>query len=112
MNVHEGKSSTLKKPAKSPCVQPHLCPQCGHKASSKGALQIHIQVKHEGIRYLCPQCDYQATTKGSLRTHISSVNDPQKHLCPHCGFAANSNDLVFISYILYESLLQTILRPS
>ena len=46
------------------------CEPCQKTFSTQSNLTLHIQSKHEGIKYACDQCDYQATQKSSLGAHI------------------------------------------
>ena len=52
------------------------CDQCDSKYKQKKHLKIHIQSKHEGVKYACNQCEYQVTKQSSLKNHILS-----KHKC-------------------------------
>ena len=41
-----------------------------------GDLKIHVENKHEGVRYPCSKCEYAATTTHSLKRHVKI-----KHKC-------------------------------
>ena len=43
--------------------------------STQSVRKVHIQVKHEGLKYACNQCDYQATTKGNMTIHIQNKHE-------------------------------------
>ena len=50
----------------------HECEHCQRIFSRRDGLKLHIQSKHEGVKYACNQCDYQATTQGYIKRHIQS----------------------------------------
>ena len=35
----------------------YKCDQCDHVATKKMSLKLHVQVKHEGLRFPCDHCD-------------------------------------------------------
>ena len=39
------------------------CDQCPYKSKKKYNLTVHIEAKHEGIKYPCDQCDYKGIKK-------------------------------------------------
>ena len=43
--------------------------QYEYQANQSNNLTLHIQSKHEGVKYACNQCEYKATQKTNLRTH-------------------------------------------
>ena len=52
----------------------HECPECMKKFSQSGALKIHIDSIHNGIRYNCNFCEKSSTTKQNLKKHIATVH--------------------------------------
>ena len=64
------------------------CEQCQNQFTTKGSLKIHIQSKHDGIKYACNHCEYQGTTQGNLKIHIQSKHDGIKYACNHCEYQA------------------------
>ena len=42
-------------------------------------MTMHIQSKHEGVKYACNQCDHQATRQSNLTQHIQSVHEGVKY---------------------------------
>ena len=46
------------------------CDDCDYVSNKKISLKVHVQSKHEGVRYPCDLCDYQATQRGRLRVHM------------------------------------------
>ena len=70
----------------------HLCPHCGHIASNKGNLKLHIKKKHEGFVYpsenlQCPHCEFKGN-KLRMKRHLINVHDDgEKEVCSQCGFA-------------------------
>jgi len=97
------------------------CNQCDHVARKKLSLKLHVQVKHEGLRFPCDHCDYKATQNQRLKVHITekhggmmfccdqdqcevkfwtkmeladhkrSVHDNDPYLCDLCDFKSNSS---------------------
>ena len=66
--------------------------QCDYQATYQSNLLIHIQSKHEGIKYPCNQCDYQATRQSSLQRHIESRHEGIKYPCNQCDYLATQQD--------------------
>ena len=50
------------------------CPDCGKILSTKKRLRIHIESKHEGLRWPCNQCDFKAWERCSLNSHIRAIH--------------------------------------
>ena len=63
-----------------------VCGQCYKTYSNTGALKVHIQSVHDGVKHLCNWCEYQATTKGNLTVHIQSLHECVLHNCHMCDF--------------------------
>ena len=59
----------------------YKCDQCEHVASKKLSLKLHIQSKHEGLRFPCDHCDYKATQKQLLKKHINEKHDGSMFSC-------------------------------
>ena len=54
---------------------------------------MHIQAKHEGIKYSCNQCDSQFTRQDSLKKHVLSHhkgNTREKIYCDQCDHQAST----------------------
>ena len=66
------------------------CPHCDYKATLKGNLKIHIESKHNKIKYPCQQCAHKASTKQSLKLHIQSIHDKIKYSCEKCEYKATT----------------------
>jgi len=66
----------------------YACNQCDHQSTRQDYLRVHIQSKHEGIKYACSQCEYQATQQGSLKIHIQSKHEGIKYACSQCAYEA------------------------
>ena len=50
---------------------PNECPECMKKFSQTGALKIHIDSIHNGIRYNCNFCEKSSSTKQNLKMHVA-----------------------------------------
>ena len=55
-------------------------------SSLAGDLKIHVESKHEGVRYPCSQCEHAATTAEALKIHVKSKHDGVRYPCPECEF--------------------------
>ena len=55
---------------------------------------MHIQTKHEGVKYACNQCDQQFTQQSSLTTHIQSQHEGVKYACNQCDYQATEKGKV------------------
>merc|ERR1712079_505589 len=66
------------------------CEQCHKLYSSPGALYLHKQSAHEGVKYSCDQCEYHASTKSGLWLHIRSKHEGIKYACHQCNFQATT----------------------
>ena len=49
------------------------CYHCEYAATQACVLKKHIENKHIGVRYPCLQCVYAATTASHLKKHITSI---------------------------------------
>ena len=70
--------------------QKDIMHQCDYQPTQRRNLQVHIQSKHERVRYPCSKCDYQATTQGSLQKHIQSQHEGIKYPCNQCDYQATA----------------------
>ena len=68
------------------------CEQCDKAYTTPGALKLHNQSAHEGVKYSCYHCDYQGTTQQHVARHIQSKHDCVKYYCDHCDFQATRED--------------------
>ena len=59
----------------------YKCEQCHHVATKKLSLKLHVQSKHEGLRFPCDHCDYKATQKHLLKKHITEKHDGMMFVC-------------------------------
>jgi len=50
-------------------IMVHCCDYCDYRATRRWHLKVHVESKHENVRYTCKVCNYHATTKGNLRRH-------------------------------------------
>ena len=55
--------------------------KCEHAATTASSLKIHIEIKHEGVRYLCDKCHYTATGAGYLRRHTKCKHARVSYPC-------------------------------
>ena len=49
--------------------------KCEFAASTGNSLKIHIENKHEGVRYPCLKCEYAATQAGDLKRHTKTIHN-------------------------------------
>ena len=47
-------------------MQKFLCNLCGYKGTKQSSLTVHIQSKHEGIKYSCSNFDKPFSKKGHI----------------------------------------------
>ena len=62
-----------------------------HTATTAGSLKIHVESKHEGVRYPCNQCEYAATQPGVLKIHIENIHEGVRYPCGQCKFVATQS---------------------
>ena len=65
------------------------CPDCNKILSTKKRLKVHIQSKHEGMRWPCNQCDFKAWERCTLNSHYRTVHQfdqPIKFKCVNCDY--------------------------
>jgi len=67
------------------------CNLCNFKSTQKSGLKLHIQSIHEGIKYSCKHCEYKATTQSSLTIHIKSIHEGAKYACNRCDYKARQH---------------------
>lgn len=67
--------------------KPHLCPECGRRAVSLSALELHIFEKHSSVplTHECPHCPYRTVLSENLRNHVEAL-----HKCSECDFWSGS----------------------
>ena len=54
------------------------CNHCQNKFTTKPGLKLHIESKHEGVKFACMQCEYQATRQSALTRHIQSKHEGEQ----------------------------------
>ena len=82
-------------------------------ASTASSLKIHIEPKHEGVRYPCAICEYAATTPSSLKKHIGSEHARVKYACDKCEYAATTASSLKIIWIFLRRMqLQLVIRTN
>ena len=64
---------------------------CEYAATTTGDLKIHVENKHEGVRYPCPECEYVATTSKNLKINVESKHVGVRYSCKHCEHANTSS---------------------
>jgi len=65
-----------------------ICDQCQNQFTTKGSLKMHIQAKHDGIKYACSQCEYQTSYQSDLNKHFRSKHEGFKYSCNQCEYQA------------------------
>ena len=60
------------------------CDQCGYEATQKTSLIIHHNALHANVKFQCDKCEYKATQKSSLKTHEDSIHTSIKFACDQC----------------------------
>ena len=66
------------------------CTICKTEFKSRQTLGLHIQTKHQGIRFNCPEneCKFVANQKGSLKIHLNAVHLGITKNCKLCDYRA------------------------
>ena len=64
----------------------HTCPTCGKNYPSKGEVNKHIRIVHEGIRFECELCKKKYISKQALNIHFETTHEGKKPdvKCPMC----------------------------
>jgi len=62
--------------------------ECDYVTHDQTNLKLHIQIKHDGVRFPCHLCNFFATRKSTLKTHIASIHEGIKYPCDLCTYAA------------------------
>ena len=65
------------------------CEQCTYKASQKGNLKVHVQVKHCQLKVKCTVCR-EIVRNGYLKEHLESNHLGMKYSCHECELEARS----------------------
>ena len=58
--------------------------ECDYSSLKKSQLQVHVQIKHQNIKYTCDQCDYVATQPLNLSKHKKIVHEGFQIQCDQC----------------------------
>ena len=66
----------------------HGCNTCDYRTKYKANLNVHIEAKHEGVKYKCSQCDYTGTKYG-LKDHGRSKHGGKLYVCELCDYATS-----------------------
>ena len=54
----------------------HKCAECAFEAGGPGALQIHVEAEHRGLRpFRCSRCTYACAAAGTLQMHMRRKHD-------------------------------------
>jgi len=71
-------------------LESFTCPsmECDYVTHDQTNLKLHIQIKHDGVRFPCHLCNFFATRKSTLKTHIASIHEGIKYPCDLCTYAA------------------------
>ena len=67
------------------------CNLCDYQGNRKDALNSHIRIVHEGVKYPCPHCTFQGRYKSTLDTHLRVAHSMTlQHECPHCDYSSDN----------------------
>ena len=66
----------------------HGCNTCDYRTKYKTNLNVHIEAKHEGVKYKCIQCDYTGTKYG-LKDHGRAKHGGKLYVCELCDYATS-----------------------
>ena len=70
MTFHEGKK----------LEKPHKCTNCNSEFRSKGDLNRHVNIVHEGKKpHKCDICDKAFTRKNTLTNHMKKIHEGQEY---------------------------------
>ncbi len=76
------------------------CDECDKRYTTKGALKLHIETIHRGVRFPCPQCPEDScllSNKQALERHIRNV-----HEVAVCLFKCDTCDSAFKVLLSYS----------
>ena len=48
---------------------------------------MHVENKHEGVRYPCSQCEYIATQASNLKVHVEYKHEGVRYPCSKYEYA-------------------------
>ena len=87
------------------------CEHCDFQATRKANLKVHIESKHEGVKWACNQCPYQASYQGNLWEHKRGVHmglkKEAKYTCSLCDYRATiKSNLLIHMQSKHESAVQ------
>ena len=68
-----------------------VCDICEYKATRQTQLTLHIESKHEGIRYGCNICPFKTITNNFLNVHKQFVHEGKRFECNYCDFKNKLN---------------------
>ena len=68
-----------------------ICDKCNHRATNNRSLNLHIQSKHENIKYKCPDCDKIYSNKGYMLIHKKNKHEKKKIKCEYCVYHFRGN---------------------
>ena len=71
---------------------PFDCGKCDRQFKYKSQLTLHMESKHEGVKYPCNQCEYLASRQSCLKRHIMSIHKGVKFACNQCEFQSKRQD--------------------
>jgi len=66
----------------------HFCEECNYSSARPSDLRIHIESKHQGVRYPCGDCEYAATEPRQLKRHREAKHEGIRYPCDECEYAA------------------------
>ncbi|XP_046354552.2 zinc finger Y-chromosomal protein 1-like [Haliotis rufescens] len=67
--------------------KPYVCPYCGHAASRKAMLELHVRT-HTGEKpFKCDVCPYATGDHNSLRRHKMRHTGQKQYKCQYCPYS-------------------------
>ena len=64
------------------------CDQCFSEFKTTTGLKLHIQNKHDKIKYSCDQCEFTASQKGHIIRHKKVRHEGFRVSCQSCNYTA------------------------
>uniref|UniRef100_A0A3Q1EEX4 Zinc finger and BTB domain containing 48 n=1 Tax=Acanthochromis polyacanthus TaxID=80966 RepID=A0A3Q1EEX4_9TELE len=65
--------------------KPFVCEECGHRASSRNGLQMHIKAIHNERPFVCTLCGHAFSQKNNLNMHLRIHSGERPYQCHLCG---------------------------
>ncbi|CAD5112072.1 unnamed protein product [Dimorphilus gyrociliatus] len=69
----------------------NVCKQCGHKALSQKALELHEKMEHENACFKCATCGFMTKQISVYKNHIQTHRDKRKYSCIQCNYETSDS---------------------